>query len=153
MLPKFRTTAGSFRTSNRELTATWSLPRVITCVFQFKGYRRIVVPQSRDTHQGEETVPCQRHWVRLLHHWRELEHLWVHVQGRDGSRSDYDAAEPLEDGFNRQGRIQAPIEMAGQSLILFLEARVASNSAREMKDRVWNRRIVRLEGFQYQYES
>ena len=30
MLPKLRTTAGSLRTSKRELIATWSLPRVIT---------------------------------------------------------------------------------------------------------------------------
>ena len=31
MLPKLRTTAGSLRTSKRELIATWSLPRVMTC--------------------------------------------------------------------------------------------------------------------------
>ena len=30
MLPKLRTTAGSLRTSKRELMATWSLPRVMT---------------------------------------------------------------------------------------------------------------------------
>jgi len=32
ILPKLRTTAGSLRTSNRELIATWSLPRVMTYI-------------------------------------------------------------------------------------------------------------------------
>lgn len=36
ILPKFLTTAGSFRTSKRELIATWSLPRVITFTLAMK---------------------------------------------------------------------------------------------------------------------
>lgn len=41
ILPKLRTTAGSFLTSKRELIATWSLPRVMTFYFQWTRAQRL----------------------------------------------------------------------------------------------------------------
>jgi hypothetical protein len=73
--------------------------------FKAGRYWDLVVAAGHD--EREETVARQRHGVRLHDSCAETEHLRVHVERRDGTRSDDDAAESLKDGRYREGGIEA----------------------------------------------
>lgn len=56
---------------------------------------------------GQERSPRQCHAVRLLHYRGEAEHFGIHFQRGDGARGDDDGAEPVENGLDGNGGVEA----------------------------------------------
>lgn len=133
-VPKLRTTAGSFRTSNRDEISTWSDPRVTTCTYVPSGQLgALLCPKesTRPTHQGQETVSRERHDVGFEYCRIEAEHLGVHVERRKSPRSDDDRGEALKDGSDGEGGVEAD----------------------EVKDWIRHGGIVRLERLEQESEA
>lgn len=65
-----------------------------------------MVAATGDDH-GEKGTSSKGHAVRLLHYSREAEHFRVHFQGGDGTRSDDNRTESIEDGFDGDCGIKA----------------------------------------------
>lgn len=133
-VPKFRTTAGSFRTSNRDEISTWSEPRVTTCVprrHQHQPSGASLTKSVTPTYQRQETVTRQGHDVRLEDGRVEPEHLGVHVERRKSSRRDDDGREPFKDRGDGERRVEAD----------------------KMEHRVGHCRIVGLERFEQEAEA
>lgn len=83
------------------------------------------------THERQETVPRERHDVRLEDRGVEAQHLRVHVERRERARRDDDAREPLKDGRDGERSVEAD----------------------EVEDRVGYGRVVRLERLEEEAEA